>query len=81
MKQKPVHEIKVGGIKATIWFNEYNGKVIHNVTFSRSYRAGDEWKQTTSFSRSHLPKLSAAILEAESWIAAMEPEVPAAVAE
>ena len=81
MKQKPVHEIRIGSIKATIWANDANGKVIHNVTFSRSYRAGEDWKKTSSFSRSHLDKLAEAIAEADRWIAEAEPkesEIPAA---
>lgn len=40
MKLKPVHEIKVGGIRATIWRNENKGKPIHNVTVSRIYLQG-----------------------------------------
>lgn len=76
MKQKPVHEIKLGSIKATIWENDHNGATIHNVTFSRTYRAGDDWKQTTSFSRSHLQRVSEAATKAAHWIALREPTVP-----
>lgn len=75
MNQKPVHEIKVGGIRATIWRNETNGKTIHNVTVSRIYKAGEKFEQTTSFSRSHLPRLYEAILKADHWIALREPTV------
>jgi hypothetical protein len=57
MKQKSVHEIIVGGIRATIWRNETNGTTIHNVTVSRRYKTGDNFKKTTNFSRSHLSKL------------------------
>ena len=76
MKNKPAHEIKVGGIRATIWLNEANGKSHYSVTVSRIYKAGDEFKQTTSFSRSVLPKLNEAILKAEQWIGQSEPAVP-----
>lgn len=75
MKQKPVHEIKVGGIRATIWLNEANGTTIHNVTVSRRYKSGDKFQQTTSFNRSHLPRLYEAILKADHWIALREPTV------
>ena len=75
MKQKPVHEIKVGGLKATIWVNDNNGKPFYNVTASRNYRADDGWKQTTSFNKAHLAKLSEALLRAEQWIALREPAI------
>lgn len=76
MNNKPAHEIKVGGIRATIWLNEANGKSHYSVTVSRIYKAGDEFKQTTSFSRSVLPKLYEAILKADHWIGLREPTVP-----
>lgn len=75
MNQKAVHEIKVGGIRATIWRNENNGNPIHNVTVSRIYKAGEKFEQTTSFSRSHLPRLYEVILKADHWIALREPTV------
>ena len=77
MNNKPAHEIKVGGIRATIWLNEANGKSHYSVTVSRIYKAGDKFQQTTSFSRSVLPKLYEAILKADHWIALREPTVHA----
>lgn len=80
MKNKPAHEIRNGGIKVTIWPNDDQGKTRHSVTVSRSYKAGEEWKQTTSFHKSHLPKLIEALEQAVQWIAVREPaaaETPA----
>ena len=75
MNNKPAHEIKVGGIRATIWLNQAKGKSLYSVTVSRIYKAGDKFQQTTSFSRSVLPKLYEAILKADHWIALREPTV------
>ena len=48
--QKPVAEVRIGRVKATIWLNGTEEQPRHNVTFSRLYKddAG-EWKSTQSF--------------------------------
>ncbi|MDZ4405305.1 hypothetical protein [Prosthecobacter sp.] len=73
MNNKPAHEIKNGAVKVTIWSNEDQGKTRYSVTVSRSYKSGEDWKQTTSFFKSHLSKLTAALEQAEQWIAEREP--------
>lgn len=80
MKNKPAHEIRNGGIKVTIWHNDDQGKPRFSVNVSRSYKAGEEWKQTTSFNKSHLPRLIEALGHAEQWIALREPTVSEQVA-
>lgn len=57
-KQKPIHEIRLGAVKATIWENETDNGKRHNVQIARLYKDGDEWKQTTSFGRDDLPLVS-----------------------
>ena len=52
--QKPVDEIRIGRVKATVWRNGTDDKPRHNVTFSRLYKEGDEWKSTQSFGRNDL---------------------------
>ena len=47
--QKPVHEIRLGAIKATIWANETSVGTRHSVNVSRLYKDGDEWKRSDSF--------------------------------
>ena len=53
--QKPVAEVRIGRVKATIWPNGTGEQPRHNVTFSRLYKddAG-EWKSTQSFGRNDL---------------------------
>lgn len=75
MKSKPAHEIKIGGVKATIWPNDSQGKTRHTVTASRSFKANGEWHQTSSFHKSDLPKLIEALSQAEQWIAEREPAI------
>ncbi len=41
---KPVAEVRIGRVKATVWPNETEGHTRHNVTFSRLYKDGDQWK-------------------------------------
>ena len=52
--QKPITEIRIGAIKATIWRNGTEDQPRHNVTFSRLYKDGDNWKSTQSFGRNDL---------------------------
>ena len=52
---KPVDEVRIGRVKATIWRNETeDGKPRYNVVFSRLYKDGDTWASTPSFGRNDL---------------------------
>ena len=42
--QKPITEVRIGRVKATIWRNGTDEQPRHNVTFSRLYKEGDQWK-------------------------------------
>ena len=67
-KQQPAHEIRLGAVKATIWENQTATGTRHNVTVSRIYKDGDEWKQTESFGRDDLQLLAKVIDLAHTWI-------------
>ncbi len=67
-KQQPVHEIRLGSIKAAIWENQTTAGTRHNVTVCRVYKDGEEWKQTESFGRDDLPLLAKVLDRAHSWI-------------
>ena len=41
---KPVTEVRIGRVKATIWRNGAEEHPRHNVTFSRLCKDGDQWK-------------------------------------
>ena len=67
-KQRPAHEIRLGRIKATIWGNQNDKGTWYNVTLSRSYKDGDEWKSSTSFGRDELLTVAKVADLANSWI-------------
>ena len=67
-KAKPVHEVRLGRIKAAIWANETDNGVRHNVTITRLYKDGDEWKTSTSFGREELPLVAKVADLAHTWI-------------
>ena len=66
--QNPVHEIRLGAIKATIWANETSVGTRHNVNVSRLYKDGDEWKRSDSFGREDLPLVAKVADLAHLWI-------------
>jgi hypothetical protein len=54
MKTKPIHEVRLGAIKAAVWKNQAENNTRYNVTFSRIYREQETWKSTDSFGRDDL---------------------------
>ena len=67
-KKKPVHEARLGRIKATVWENETQNGTRYGVTFSRLYKDGDQWKDSTSFGRDDLPLLAKVADQVHTWI-------------
>lgn len=66
---RPIHEIKLGRIRASIWTNESDrSEMWFNVSIARVYRDGDQWKTTTSFGRDDLPLVAKAADMAYAWI-------------
>ena len=57
-KNRPVHEIRMGRVRAAVWQNESEAGVRHNVTFTRLYKDGEQWKDSTSFGRDDLLPLA-----------------------
>lgn len=68
MSKKPVHTIKLGRIEVAVWANQGQKGTFHNVTVSRSYKDGEEWKQSDSLGRDDLPLVCKAIDQAHTWI-------------
>ncbi len=67
-KVKPVHEIRLGRIKAAIWENETQNGTMYNVTLSRLWRDGKQWKDSGSFGRDDLPLVAKVADRVHSWI-------------
>src|ERR1051325_328483 len=70
--QKPVKVIRLRGVSTSIFANQgkSDGRDItfHQVSIQRSYKDGDEWKQTTSFGRDDLPVLDLVLKRAWEFI-------------
>lgn len=66
---KPVHEIRLGRIRAAVWLNDTENGPRYNVQISRLYKDGkDKWKDSTSFGRDDLPLVAKVADFAMVWI-------------
>lgn len=70
---KPVHTVRYGNVRAAIWRNVVdlgsNSRPMYGVTFSRSYKDGNDWKDTSGFGLDDLLLLAKAANDAHTWIA------------
>ena len=77
--QRPIHEIRLGRVKAAIWANETEHGVRYGVTVSRIYKdqQGGKWQSSDSFGRDELLVLAKVCDLAHTWICeATSGEVP-----
>lgn len=65
---KPVHELRLRDIRASIWANQSDGRTWFNVTITRRFEAHGRWKDTASFTRDDLPIVSKVAELAYAWI-------------
>lgn len=73
--KRPVHEIRMGRIKAAIWENETESGTRHNVTLSRLYKDDkQQWRDSTSFGRDDLPLVAKISDLAHTWIYGLSAE-------
>ena len=70
---KPVHEIRLGTIKAALWENSAANGTRYAVTFSRLYKDGAQWKHAENFRRDDLLVLAKVADQAHTWIASQVP--------
>ena len=67
--RRPIHEIRIGTIRAAIWANENRpDEVWFAVTLSRLYKDGADWKDSTTFRRDDLPVVAKVMDMAYAWI-------------
>lgn len=69
----PVHEVRIGLVRAAIWANRGKDATRYVVTFERRYRHGEEWNTATSFGPEDLLTLAKVADEAHSWITRQGP--------
>ena len=68
-KKKPVHEVRLGRVRAAVWENDTKNGAMHNVTLTRLYKDDDDnWADSTSFGRDDLPLLAKVADQAHTWI-------------
>lgn len=69
---KPVHTIRLRGISASIFANvaktDNGDRTFYKVSLTRSYKDGDDWKNTSSFGRDDLPIVTLVTQRAYEWI-------------
>ena len=68
MNSRPVHEIRIGSVKAALWRNETAVGPRYNATLSRIYKDGDEWKSSDSLGRDDLLTAAKVLDLAHSWM-------------
>lgn len=66
--RKPVHEVRMGFIKAAIWENTVGESVRYNVTLTRFYKDGEQWRTSESFGRDDLLIVAKVADRAHTWI-------------
>jgi len=66
--KQPIHSIRFGYIKASIWQNQTKAGDRHNVTLTRLFRDGDLWRESNHFGRDDLLLLAKVVDQAHTWI-------------
>ena len=76
---KPAHEIRLSGVRASIWKNDTEKGTFYNTTFERYFRDAETWKSSDSFGRDDLLTLSFVAQESLRWIVQQheQPAMPA----
>lgn len=66
--KKPVHEIRLGTIRAAVWANERElNEVWFNVSLPRLYNDGNGWKNGHTLGRDDLPVAAKVLEMAYAW--------------
>jgi hypothetical protein len=68
---RPAHKIRGSagsGLTLTIWQHDSDKGHWYSATPSRSYKQGDEWKESNSYSQQDFLELAEMFREAHSWV-------------
>jgi endo-1,4-beta-D-glucanase Y len=68
MSRPPIHTIRMGFIKASVWKNETKVGVRHAVTVTRLFKNGDIWQESTRYGRDDLLLVCKVVELAHEWI-------------
>jgi hypothetical protein len=66
--RKPEHKLRDGAIEVAIWRNEGDKGPWFSVTSSRSFKQGEEWKQSDNYGKDDILPLCKLLDQAHSWI-------------
>lgn len=65
MGTQPAAKFRIGFVTATVWENDK----FYNVSLARTYKDGDEYKETNSLGHGDLLNAAKVLARAEAWIA------------
>ena len=71
MADKPVKKFRIGFVQAAIWKNDSTNSSFYTVTLQRSYKDGDEYKNTDQLGSSDLLNAAKVLERAETYIASL----------
>jgi hypothetical protein len=77
-KAKPAHKIRSGALTVTVWKNDGDKGPWYSVTPARSYKQGEEWKESDSYGFEDLMTLAKLLDLAHTWILSQQAERKAA---
>ena len=65
---RPVHEVRLGKIRASVWGNRTNNTTWYSITLARLYKDKEgKFQQAESFGPEDLPTLDAISSQLQSW--------------
>jgi len=67
-KAKPAQKFRDRNLTVTIWKNQGDNGPWYSVTPARTYKQGDAWKETDSYSDDELLRLAQLLEDAYRWI-------------
>lgn len=67
--QRPIHEIRLGKVKAAIWKNDTDSGPRYSISIVRLFkRDDDQWDSSSSFGRDELPLVSKVADMVHTWL-------------
>lgn len=72
--RKPIHELRLGRLKAAIWENPTDNGVRYNVTFARLYKDDHGWHSNDSFGVDDLLGLAKLADQVHTWVVQKQQE-------
>ncbi len=67
-KAQPAHKLRAGALCVTVWKNDGEKGPWYSVTPSRSFKQGEEWKESNSYGVDDLLTLAKLLDQAHTWV-------------